>query len=146
MCSKSSRVDNMKSVHNRSKPAMFVRTAQGLSSNQNEVAINSKSDLWRTALLVMHSFECKILHMPTHDACISMMNWPARSPDLNPIEHTWNIISRRIRQRPHHPENLRNLIDALVQEWQTIQQKVIRSMPCRCQECENDRGGHTSYS
>ena len=30
---------------------MFVRTAQGLSSNQNEAAINSKSDLWRTAIL-----------------------------------------------------------------------------------------------
>ena len=25
---------------------------QGLSSNQNEVSINSKSDLWRTALLI----------------------------------------------------------------------------------------------
>ena len=51
MCSKTSRVDNTKSVHNRSKLAEFVRTAQGLSSNQNEVSINSKSDLWRTALL-----------------------------------------------------------------------------------------------
>ena len=51
MCSQTSRVDNTKSVHNRPKPAVFVRTAQGLSSNQNEVAINSKSDLWRTALL-----------------------------------------------------------------------------------------------
>ena len=51
MCSKTSRVDNTKSVHNRPKPAVFVRTAQGLSWNQNEVAINSKSDLWRTALL-----------------------------------------------------------------------------------------------
>ena len=52
MCSKTSSVDNTKSVHNRSKPAVFVCTAQGLSSNQNEVAINSKSDLWRTALLL----------------------------------------------------------------------------------------------
>ena len=51
MCSKTSRADNTKNVHNRPKPAVFVRTAQGLSSNQNEVSINSKSDLWRTALL-----------------------------------------------------------------------------------------------
>ena len=41
MCSKTSRVDNTKSVHNRFKPAVVVRTAQGLSSNQNEAAINS---------------------------------------------------------------------------------------------------------
>ena len=51
VCSKTSRVDNTKSVHNRSKLAEFVLTAQGLSSNQNEVSINSKSDRWRTALL-----------------------------------------------------------------------------------------------
>ena len=51
VCSKTSRVEHTKSVHNRPNPAVFVRTAQGLSSNQNEVAINSKSGLWRTALL-----------------------------------------------------------------------------------------------
>ena len=51
VCSKTSRVEHTKSVHNRPKPALFVRTALGLSSNQNEVAINSKSGLWRTALL-----------------------------------------------------------------------------------------------
>ena len=50
VCSKTSRVEHTKSVHNRPKPAVFVRTALGLSSNQNEVAINSKSGLWRTAL------------------------------------------------------------------------------------------------
>ena len=51
MCWKTSSVDDTKSLHNRSKLAVFVRTAQGLSSNQNEAAVNSKSDLWRTALL-----------------------------------------------------------------------------------------------
>ena len=45
LCSKTSRVDNAKSVHSRTKTSVFVRTAQGLSSNQNEAAINSKSDL-----------------------------------------------------------------------------------------------------
>ena len=51
VCSKTSKVEHTKSVHNRPKPAVFVRTALGLSSNQNEVVINSKSGLWRTALL-----------------------------------------------------------------------------------------------
>ena len=36
------------------------------------------------------------------DTCIRVMNWPARSPYLNPTEHTWGIFSRRIRQRQHH--------------------------------------------
>ena len=63
VCSKTSRVEHTKSVHNRPKPAVFVRTAQGLSSNQNEVAINSKSGLWRTALLYLEYF--KSIYMAT---------------------------------------------------------------------------------
>ena len=62
------------------------------------------------------------------DTGISLMNWPIRSPDTNPTEHTWDIISRRIRQRPHHPENVQNLIDALFQELQAIPLKGIRSL------------------
>ena len=79
------------------------------------------------------------------DTAISVTNWPAWSADFNPTEHTGCILFRRIQQRPHHPENVLNLIDALVQELQTISQKDIRSMPRRCQACVNDMGGHTSY-
>ena len=48
-------------------------------------------------LLAMHSFRCMTMHVPTQlrcymtfidDKCISVMNWMARSPDHNPIEHT----------------------------------------------------------
>ena len=63
-----------------------------------------------------------------YDECISVMNWPDRYPDLNPIEHTCTIISRRTRQRPHNPDNLQNLTNALIQEFQTIQDKVISSI------------------
>ena len=63
------------------------------------------------------------------DKCISVMNWLSRSPDLNPIEHTWNILSRRIHQRPHYPENVQTLIKALVKKLQMIPHKGIMSMP-----------------
>ena len=79
------------------------------------------------------------------DTGISVMNWPARSPYINPTEHTWGILSRRIRQRPHRPENVQNLIDSLVQELQAIPLKGIGSITSRCQECVNDKGGQTSY-
>ena len=64
---------------------------------------------------------------------ISVMNWPARYPDLNPTKHTWGILSRRIRQRQHHPENVPDLIDALVHDMQDIPLTGIRSMTRCCQ-------------
>ena len=83
------------------------------------------------------------------DKGITVMNRPARCTDLNPIEHGWDMLSRRTRRRQHPPDNLRTLVDALVQEWQVIPQndirRIIGSMSRRCQECANARRGHTSY-
>ncbi|GBN97885.1 hypothetical protein AVEN_199785-1 [Araneus ventricosus] len=31
------------------------------------------------------------------------MTWPARSSDLNPIEHVWDMLGRRIASRSVHP-------------------------------------------
>uniref|UniRef100_A0A4W5KKF7 HTH cro/C1-type domain-containing protein n=1 Tax=Hucho hucho TaxID=62062 RepID=A0A4W5KKF7_9TELE len=69
---------------------------------------------------------------------IDAMDWPARSPDLNPIEHIWDIMSRSIHQRHVAPQTVQELADALVQVWEEIPQEtihhLIRSMPRRCRE------------
>uniref|UniRef100_A0A8C7DLD9 Transposase n=1 Tax=Oncorhynchus kisutch TaxID=8019 RepID=A0A8C7DLD9_ONCKI len=76
---------------------------------------------------------------------IDAMDWPACSPDLNPIEHIWDIMSHSI----HHPQTVQELADALVQVWEEIPQEnirhLIRSMPRRCREVIQARGGHTHY-
>ncbi|KAL0154047.1 hypothetical protein M9458_050647 [Cirrhinus mrigala] len=76
------------------------------------------------------------------DEGIDAMDWPARSPNLNPIEHIWDIMSRSIHQRHVAPQTVQELADALVQE--TIRH-LIRSMPRRCKEVIQARGGHTHY-
>ena len=43
---------------------------------------------------------------------IDAMDWPARSPDLNPIEHIWDIMSRSIHQRHVAPQT--------VQDWRML--------------------------
>ena len=57
---------------------------------------------------------------------IDAMDWPARSPDLNPIEHIWDIMSH------HPPQTVQELADALVQVWEEIPQEtsgiLMRSM------------------
>ena len=81
--------------------------------------------------------------------CIEAMDWPSRSPDLNPIEHCWDLLSRRIRRRIPPPTNVRELTDALLMEWQALPQnnlrRLIRSISRRCEECVHRRGGHTHY-
>lgn len=80
---------------------------------------------------------------------IDAMDWPACSPDLNPIEHIWDIMSRSIHQRHVAPQTVQELADALVQVWEEIPQEtirhLIRSMPRRCREVIQARGGHTHY-
>ncbi|KAK3104398.1 hypothetical protein FSP39_001145 [Pinctada imbricata] len=83
---------------------------------------------------------------------IEVMEWPARSPDLNPIEHVWDLISRRIAGRNTAPQTIQQLTQALLQEWMAIPQYMIRrliismrSMRNRCRECITARGGTTSY-
>ncbi|GFX12533.1 uncharacterized protein TNCV_3156541 [Trichonephila clavipes] len=40
---------------------------------------------------------------------IKRMDWPARSPDLNPIEHVWDFLGRRLAARTLPPVTIREL-------------------------------------
>ena len=51
---------------------------------------------------------------------IVRMDWPARSPDLNPIEHAWDMLQHAVSARPVQPRTLQELKDALVAEWRLI--------------------------
>lgn len=80
---------------------------------------------------------------------IDTLPWPARSPDLNPIEHLWDIIGRRVRQREPPVQNLQELTAALHEEWQRIPQnqirRLIQGMRRRLEAVVRVRGGYTRY-
>ncbi|GFU62568.1 hypothetical protein TNCV_1314031 [Trichonephila clavipes] len=42
------------------------------------------------------------------------MDWPARSPDLNPIQHVWDFLGRRFAARTLPPVTIRELRLALL--------------------------------
>ena len=79
---------------------------------------------------------------------IQKLEWPARSPDLSPIEHMWDILGRRVRSR-NDVHNVRTLERALHEEWQNIPiadvNKLIASMRKRCTAVIRANGGHTQY-
>lgn len=80
---------------------------------------------------------------------VHVLPWPAKSPDLNPIEHLWDHIGRQIRRRPRQAANIRELEQAIHDEWRNIPNDVIRrltfSMRRRVLACINANGGHTRY-
>ncbi|GFV96995.1 transposable element Tcb1 transposase [Trichonephila clavipes] len=80
---------------------------------------------------------------------IQRMEWPECSPDLNPIEHVWDMLGRCIAARPRPPATVRDLEIALLEEWNSIPQNLIdnliASMANRCAAVLAVRGDHTTY-
>ena len=73
-------------------------------------------------------------------------NWPARSPELNPIENLWALIQRKVSDRgPTDEEELRAMVQ---EEWDAIPQALIDeyvlSFQERLEECRRVKGQHLS--
>ena len=83
------------------------------------------------------------------DRNVSVLPWPAKSLDLNPIEHVWELLDRRVRARAIDPRNVQELAGALVEEWGNISQQelanLVQSMRRKCTAELNADGGHTRY-
>lgn len=80
------------------------------------------------------------------DEGAARIDWPACSADVNPIEHVWYMLGRRITTRQMPPTTMRDLETSLLQEWQSIPQEVedsfISSTPRRCAACLAVAGDH----
>ncbi|GFV13448.1 transposable element Tcb2 transposase [Trichonephila clavipes] len=80
---------------------------------------------------------------------IERMDWPARSPDLNPIEHVWDFLGRRLAARTLPPVTIRELQLVLQDEWAAMPQQLIDtlilSMRRHCETCLAVRGDHIPY-
>ncbi|GFW36569.1 transposable element Tcb2 transposase [Trichonephila clavipes] len=59
---------------------------------------------------------------------IERMDWPSRSPDLNPIEHVWDFLGRRLAARTLPPVTIRELRLALQDEWVAMPQQLIDTL------------------
>lgn len=79
---------------------------------------------------------------------IRLIPMPPKSPDLNPIEHIWDLLKRRVRGMPVQ-QRLRVLERDVNTVWAAIRQRDIQpyisSMRARCRAVINARGGHTRY-
>ncbi len=82
-----------------------------------------------------------------NDHGVTVLDWPANSPDLNLIENLWGIVKRKMRDtRPNNADDLKATIKAT---WASIppQQchKLITSMPRRIEAVIKAKGAPTKY-
>ena len=74
---------------------------------------------------------------------------PPQSPDLNPIEHLWEHLKRKLREYENHPSSITELWERTSKEWEAIPKEVVQnlieSMPRRVDAVLKAKGGHTKY-
>nr|CAH7769938.1 unnamed protein product [Callosobruchus chinensis] len=81
---------------------------------------------------------------------IARLEWPAMAPDMNPIEHVWDYVSRAIFNQNSPPRSTQELVVAAGEEWDNIPQEVINNnliigMHRRVDALIRSRGGNTKY-
>ena len=78
-----------------------------------------------------------------------VLSWPAQSPDLNPIEHLWDHLKRKLEEYERAPGGILELWERVQVEWDKIEpevcQKLIESMPRRVEAVLKAKGGYTKY-
>ncbi|GBO41580.1 hypothetical protein AVEN_116122-1 [Araneus ventricosus] len=80
---------------------------------------------------------------------LERMEWPAQSPDLNPIEHLWDYLGRQVAALSPPPRSLDEMEQGLLRVWSSlpisVSDNLIDSMESRCRQCIQVRGGHIPY-
>ncbi|GFV86762.1 transposable element Tcb1 transposase [Trichonephila clavipes] len=97
---------------------------------------------------IFHQYNTRSHTARVSQACfrtVSTLSWPARSPDLSPIEHIWDHLEWRV----GHPTSLNKLEARLQQIGNEMSQDILQilcaSIPYLIASCICTRGGSTGY-
>ncbi len=78
-----------------------------------------------------------------------VLDWPAKSPDMNIIENVWGLLARRVYQGARQFHDLDDLKECIEYEWERLSINEIRdlvlSVPRRIVDVILKRGGSTRY-
>ena len=92
---------------------------------------------------------CKKAKAYFQDQEYQVLQWPAQSPDLNPIEHLWHHLKRHLAAYEEEPKGILELWERVQKEWDAIPagvcQNLIESMPRRVEAVLKAKGGYTKY-
>ncbi len=107
------------------------------------------SDATSSRIMLRHKAQIILDWFLEHDKEFTLLKWPPQSPDLNPIEHLWDVVEREICIMDVQPTNLQQLRDAFVSIWTKISeecfQHLVESLPRRIKAVLKAKGGPTRY-
>jgi hypothetical protein len=81
-----------------------------------------------------------------HD--LEKIEWPAQSPDLNPIDNVWKLLKDAVQKR-RRPKNQEDMWLVVESEWKAISQSkleaLVATMPQRIKDVIVVDGGSTRW-
>lgn len=80
---------------------------------------------------------------------MEVLQWPAQSPELNPIEHLWFYLKQQLAAYETEPQSIQALWERVEAEWNKIPTQtclnLIESMPRRVAAVLKAKGGYSKY-
>lgn len=141
---------------------MLMATGITAAIYRSQITEGPLLDAWKRVKTVWRGYGCPWVvedNAPIHKAKVArgraeelgmrFMDHPPSSPCLNPIEHVWMLLKRRLAALCPRPTTQEALFDAAVALWDEMDQgmidRLIMSMPDRIQAVVEAEGGYINY-